>query len=74
MKSRKLALAAIAALSVAGITGCATTPEGKQMQGQIIGGVTGAAVGSLFGNGNGRAVAVGAGAVMGSVVGGKMAQ
>ncbi len=66
--------AAAAAIAVAAVTGCATTPEGKRLEGQIIGGVTGAALGSMIGGGTGRVVATGAGAVLGGVVGGKIAE
>jgi outer membrane lipoprotein SlyB len=65
---------AAAAIAVAALTGCATTPEGKRLEGQIIGGVTGAALGSMVGGGTGRVVATGAGAVLGAVVGGKVAE
>jgi uncharacterized protein YcfJ len=65
---------AVATLAVGLVTGCATTPEGKRLEGQIVGGVTGAALGSLIGGGTGRVVAAGAGAVLGAVVGGKVAE
>lgn len=56
--------------------GCSTTmtPDEKKLAGQVAGGVTGAAIGSLFGGGTGRIVATGAGAVLGTVVGGKVAE
>jgi uncharacterized protein YcfJ len=65
---------AVATLAVGLVTGCATTPEGQRLEGQIVGGVTGAALGSLIGGGTGRVVAAGAGAVLGTVVGGKIAE
>ena len=68
---KQIVVAAAVALA---LSGCATTPEGKQLTGQVVGGVTGAAVGSLFGSGTGRVVATGAGAVLGTIVGGKVAQ
>jgi uncharacterized protein YcfJ len=74
MKSTKLIRAAfVAAIAIATAAGCATTPEGQKLQGQLIGGATGAALGSMVGGGNGRVVATGAGAVMGTVVGGNLA-
>ena len=55
------------------LAGCATmTPSEKKLTGQIVGGATGAALGSLIGGGTGRLVAVGAGAVLGTIVGGKI--
>ena len=58
------------------LAGCATpmTPEQKKVTSQVAGGVTGAAIGSLFGGGSGRVVMTGAGAVLGTVVGGKLAE
>jgi hypothetical protein len=38
-----------------------------------MGGVGGAAVGSLIGGGTGQAVAIGAGAVLGTIAGGRIA-
>jgi outer membrane lipoprotein SlyB len=66
-----------AALAIAGAvaaSGCATmTPQERHLTGQIVGGATGAALGSLIGGGTGRLVAVGAGAVLGTIAGGKIA-
>ena len=60
---------------VLGIVGCANmTPQEKKLTGQIAGGVTGAAIGSLIGGGTGQAVAIGAGAVLGTVLGGNVAE
>ncbi len=64
-----VALAAITLLAA-----CESAPISKETQGQIIGGATGAAVGSLFGGGTGRIVATGVGAVAGSIVGGEVAK
>jgi outer membrane lipoprotein SlyB len=68
--------AAVLALAVtAAVSGCATmTPQEKRLTGQIVGGATGAALGSLIGGGTGRLVAVGAGAVLGTIVGGKLGE
>ena len=61
--------------AVTGLLGCASmTPEEKKVASQVAGGVTGAAVGSLFGSGSGRVIMTGAGAVLGTVVGGKVAE
>ena len=49
------------------------SPEDKKVAGQVAGRVTGAAIRSLFGGGTGHIVATGAGAVFGTVVGGKVA-
>ena len=65
-------LVATMALVVA-LAGCATmTTAEKKLTGQIVGGATGAALGSLIGGGTGRLVAVGAGAVLGTIAGGKI--
>jgi uncharacterized protein YcfJ len=58
------------------LAGCATpmTPEEKKVASQVAGGVTGAAIGSLFGSGSGRVIMTGAGAVLGTVVGGQLAE
>ncbi len=61
-------------LAVTALSACSNSPEDKKLRGQVIGGATGAAVGSLFGSGTGKVVAVGAGAVLGTIVGGKVAE
>ncbi len=61
-------------LAVTGLSACSNSPEDRKLRGQVIGGATGAAVGSLFGSGTGKLVAVGAGAVLGTIVGGKAAE
>ncbi len=61
-------------LAVTGLSACSNSPEDKKLRGQVIGGATGAAVGSLFGSGTGQVMAVGAGAVLGTIVGGKVAE
>lgn len=74
MKSKTFVRGAtVAMLAFAAVAGCATTPEGQKLQGQLIGGATGAALGSMVGSGTGRVVATGTGAVLGTVVGGKIA-
>ncbi len=61
-------------LAVTGLSACSNSPEDKKLRGQVIGGATGAAVGSLFGGGTGQVIAIGAGAVLGTIVGGKVAE
>jgi hypothetical protein len=65
--------AGLAGLLLLAAAGCENIPIDKRTQGQIAGGVTGAAVGSMFGGGTGRLIATGAGAVLGSIAGGKIA-
>lgn len=52
------------------VAGC----QNNQDTGTLIGAGTGAAIGSLFGNGTGQLVAVGLGAVGGALIGGKIGQ
>jgi uncharacterized protein YcfJ len=61
--------------AVVGLVNCAgmTPQEQNKATGQIVGGVTGAALGSLVGGGTGRSIAIASGAVIGSVVGGQVA-
>jgi len=63
--------AALGALAL--LAACENAPIDKRTQGQVIGGVTGAAVGSLFGGGSGQIIATGAGAVAGTIIGGNVA-
>ena len=73
--NRNSVLAILATVSFLALPGCADmTPEQRQLSGQVAVGVTGAAIGSRFGGGSGRVVATGAGAVLGTVVGGHVAQ
>ena len=65
---------AAAALALVALAGCSGVPIDKKTQGQVLGGVTGAAVGSLFGGGSGQIVATGAGAVIGAIAGGELAE
>ena len=46
----------------------------QNIGGQILGGVIGGVIGSRFGGGNGRIVATGAGAVVGTMIGGSQHQ
>jgi uncharacterized protein YcfJ len=67
-------LAILAAVGALAGSGCANmTPEQQRLTGQVAGGVAGAAIGSRFGGGSGQIVATGAGAVLGTVVGGNLA-
>ena len=72
MRNTKTLILAVAAVFALG--GCAnmTPQEQNRMTGQVIGGATGAALGSLVGGGTGRYIAIGAGAVLGTVVGGEV--
>lgn len=65
----------IAVLGALALGGCAnmTPQEQNRATGQIVGGVTGAALGSLIGGGTGRSIAIASGAVIGTVVGGEVA-
>lgn len=65
-------MAASAALALV-LSACTDSPEDRRTRAQVMGGVGGAAVGSLFGSGSGQAVAIGAGAVLGTIAGGKIA-
>ena len=57
---------AVVALSLAG---CDTMGGPKQTGGTLLGGIGGAAIGSQFGNGTGRVVAVAAGTLLGALAG-----
>ena len=65
---------AMLTLAMASVSGCSDSPEDQRLRGQIIGGASGAAVGSLIGSGTGQAVAIGAGAVLGTIAGGRIAE
>jgi len=64
---------AVALIAVAVLSGCAGGPVDRRTQGVVLGGATGAAIGSLFGAGRGRAVATGLGAVLGAIAGSELA-
>lgn len=70
---QSISVLALAAALAAGLSGCAQTPQNRQIEGEIMGGVAGAAVGSLIGGGTGKIIATGAGAVLGSIAGAKIA-
>lgn len=67
--------AAVAVVAAAVLGGCAnmSAQEQRRVTGQVIGGATGAALGSLIGGGTGRVLATGAGAVLGTIIGGEVA-
>lgn len=72
--NRRHITATLALAGALALTSCANmTPQEKRLTGQIAGGVTGAAIGSLIGGGTGRIVATGAGAVLGTIIGGNVA-
>ena len=58
------------ALSLLVLSGCAT----QQQKGTIIGGVAGALIGSVIGDGSGQNVAIAAGAIAGSLIGSSIGQ
>ncbi len=51
------------------LSNCADDPNRKQNMGTILGGATGALIGSTLGGGDGNLVAIGAGAVIGAFIG-----
>ena len=61
-----VAVAGVIALS---LSSCGSDPRTRQLTGAVAGGVAGAAIGSMFGGGSGKAVAIGAGAVLGTIAG-----
>lgn len=79
MNIRKILVATMLVVALPALTGCATydnmsSSDKRRLTGQVVGGVTGAALGSLIGGGTGRAIAIGAGAIAGSILGGEVAQ
>jgi outer membrane lipoprotein SlyB len=70
---KRPAILAAALVGAFALSACENVPIDQRTQGQIIGGATGAVLGSTIGGGTGRLVAVGAGAVLGTVVGGNIA-
>jgi len=71
---RTASMVTVGALAVLTMSGCANmTPEQQnRATGQVVGGITGAALGSLIGGGTGRSIAIASGAVIGTVVGGEV--
>ena len=79
MNTRKILAATVLIVALPAFPGCAsydsmTPAEKNRLTGQVLGGVTGAALGSLIGGGTGRSIAIGAGAVVGSILGGEIGQ
>lgn len=79
MNIRTILTATALVVALPTFTSCASydnmsPAEKRRLTGQVLGGVTGAALGSLVGGGTGRSIAIGAGAVVGSIVGGEVAQ
>lgn len=60
---------AVVGVIVAGLAGCAQSPGHKQTGGALLGGIGGAVVGSQFGGGKGKLVAVAAGTLLGALIG-----
>ncbi len=73
IENRKLSIGVLV-LTSSLLLGCSNSASDKKLRGQVIGGATGLAVGSLFGSGSGKVAAAGVGAVLGTVVGGKVAE
>ena len=71
--SRRVLAAGAALAALLALSACEGVPIDQRTQGQIIGGATGAVLGSTIGGGTGRVVATGAGAVLGTMVGGNIA-
>jgi uncharacterized protein YcfJ len=79
MNIRKILAATALVVALPALSGCASydnmsPAEQRRLTGQVLGGVTGAALGSLVGGGTGRSIAIGAGAIVGGIVGGEVAQ
>lgn len=66
MKIKNIILTSALAISLAG---CANDPHAKQNAGTVIGGITGAIIGSQFGGGEGKIVTGAIGALAGSMIG-----
>ncbi len=54
------------------LSSCADDPNRKENMGTILGGATGALIGSTLGGGDGNLVAIGAGAVIGAFIGNRV--
>ena len=67
---KKIMMAAMCGLLSLSIVGCDTMT--RQDVGVVTGGTIGALVGSRFGGGSGRSVAIAAGAVTGAIIGGQI--
>lgn len=65
-------LAVLVALTLT--IGCSSTDSPSQVGGKIIGGATGAVIGSQFGKGDGQLVAVAIGALLGAQLGGMIGE
>jgi len=70
--SIRLVLVAVTTLTL-GACSSTGSREQNRLAGQVIGGATGAALGSLIGGGSGRAIATGAGIMLGTIIGGEVA-
>ena len=71
MLTKSVTIMTIAALAMAGLSGCQTTPT---QQGAVIGGATGAAAGAIIGHqsgkqGEGALIGAAGGALVGALVG-----
>lgn len=68
---KKIANLLLISLSLGILSGC-NGQMNKQGSGTLIGGVTGSLIGSQFGGGEGKLVAVGVGALAGALIGGQI--
>ena len=71
-RTLKVGISSVVAAVALGACANMTPQEQNRATGQVIGGVTGAALGSLIGGGTGRSIAIASGAVIGTVVGGQV--
>lgn len=71
---RPLRTLAALGVALATLAACGDTPEMRRTTGGIAGGAAGALLGSTIGGGTGQAVAIGAGAVLGTIAGAKLAE
>ncbi len=74
ISARGLESAAALICALFALSACEGVGIDKRTQGQVLGGATGAVLGSTIGGGTGRIVATGAGAVLGTMVGGNIGQ
>ena len=71
---RPMRVLATLTLALATLAACGDTPEMRRTTGAVAGGAAGALLGSTIGSGSGQAVAIGAGAVLGSIAGARVAE
>lgn len=74
ISARRIAPAAALIGAFLALSACEGVGIDKRTQGQVLGGATGAVLGSTIGGGTGRVIATGAGAVLGTMVGGNIGE